>query len=187
MAYTATATLLGTGVFDQSLIPYRRPPRYMRFVNSDAMARDYAAAAYHVAVSRGEGGGCASPAEAVGYAPNTVCPAPLGRADLSALWEAAVVAYRNAYNRLGTVAEIRNELLAANKLADAAYTSEHVTPPSDPGIAPIRMPGMTVLSPVPTEPFVVRSTLGAKMGLAAAGIGIIGAILAATYDVGEKR
>lgn len=187
MAYTATATLLGTGVFDQTLIPYRAAPQYMRLVNTDAKARNYAAAAYHVSVSRGEGGGCGSSAAAVGYSPNTVCPAPLGRADLSALWEQAVVAYRNAYNRLGTVAEIRNELLAANLLADAAYTAEHVAPPVDPANVPIRMQGMTVLSPVPTEPFVVRSTLGAKMGLAAAGIGIIGAILAATYDVGEKK
>lgn len=185
MSYVATATLLGSGVFDHDLIPYRGAPRYMRQVTSDKQARDYAAAAYHVSVTRGEGGGCGSSAASTGYAPNTVCAQPLGRADLSALWEQAVIAYRNAYNRLGTVADLRNELLAANRLADAAYKSEGIAPPKDPALQqPIPVAGIPM--PIPSEPFVVRSGIGGKLGVAAAGMGVIGAILAVVYGVGDK-
>jgi len=184
MAFVVTI-LSGTGTWDQSLIPYRSNPRYMKDVNTEARARDYAAAAYHVSITRGEGGGCGSPAAATDWRPGALCPAPLNRPDLKTAWEQAVIAYRNAYNRLGTVADIRNELMQANKIADAAYSGEGVPAPRDPSLMQV-IPNMPVALLPPPEPFHIKSQLGAKLGMAAAGVGILGAILAVAYGVGDK-
>lgn len=119
-----------------SEVPYRSKPVYLRLTNSIAKAMDYAAAGYHVSVSRGVGGGCGGSSDSVdGTDESAVCDLPLGRDDLSALWAQAAAGYKSAFDLAsngGSLADVKTQLGAANNDANVAYHSEGVDPPSDP-------------------------------------------------------
>lgn len=126
-------------MLDHSLLVYRKNPVYLRIVEQRAsltLAKDYAAAGYHVAVTRGLGGGCKDLAFSIsGTDPKAACKLPLvARSDsaaLVALWDKAATLYYNAYS----IPDLRNAVQAlrvANAAADQAYGAEGVEPPRDP-------------------------------------------------------
>lgn len=115
-------------VLDQSLVPYRSAPVYLRLVNTTKRALDYAAAGFHVSVARGLAGGCKDAANAFNGTTMAACAEPLNREDLRSKWTASASAYLDAYRKGAPIASLR----AANGVADVAYAAEGVDPPRDP-------------------------------------------------------
>lgn len=154
-------------------LPYpTRTPVYLRLVKTEQQARDYARGGFHVSVTRALSGGCADAAGSVKPTPGSVCGQPLNRADLRAHWSEAAKAYIAAANRLGTVEQIKAELVSANQTADKAYGAEGVEPPRDPVL--VEQYKVDPAAPVPyAEPAVAKGTVG--WGLAAAGVIALGA------------
>lgn len=162
-------------VLNQTLLPYRKSPVYLRLVDTESKAKDYAAGGFHISVTRGGSGGCKDAALDVGMTKAAICTAPLGRQDLTGLWNAAANAYLNAYNRLGDLSTIKTELLQANILADAAYAMEGVDPPRDPVLV---AQGLIT----PAEP------VNGHEGLKAAGLGLaFAAILGGGIYAAERK
>ena len=177
---TATGPGATPSLYDSSLnhdiIPYKGSPYYLRLVNTEARARQYAAAGFHVSVARGLAGGCGDLAANIqGGKPGASCALPLHRDALMAQWAGVADAYRNAYNRLGTVDQIKFELVEANKLADAAYAAEGIDPPRDPELVAQATAQNIPLPMVPTE-----GAAGASVGIG----GVRGAFLIGGLLVG---
>ena len=70
--------------------------------------------------------------------------------------------------------------------AIAYYASLPINDPESLQDIELPAPVAGIPMPIPSEPFVVRSGIGGKLGVAAAGMGVIGAILAVVYGVGDK-
>lgn len=192
MPQTATGPGAVPNLYDSSLnhniIPYKGSPYYLRLVNTEARARQYAAAGFHVSVARGLAGGCGDLAANIqGGKPGASCALPLHRDALMAQWAGVADAYRNAYNRLGTVDQIKFELVGANKLADAAYAAEGIDPPRDPELVAAAVTQGVPLIAVPTE-----GAAGASVGIGGVkGAFLIGGLLlgiaAVTYGGMNSR
>lgn len=119
------------GALDHSLIPYRRKPSYLRLVNTLEKAKDYAAAGFHVSVTRGLAGGCQDLASAFNGTGPASCESPLNRGDLTAKWRGVASAYMDAFDRRN-LADAITAIKAANGLADMAFKAEGIQPPKDP-------------------------------------------------------
>ena len=87
----------GGSVLDQSLVPFRSRPVFLRLVNSQARAMDYAAGGFHVSVARGVIGGCADRAEGSFLNFGATCTKPLGRDDIRNAWSLAASLYLQAF------------------------------------------------------------------------------------------
>ncbi len=118
-------------VLNHALVPYRAKPGYLRLVNSLTRAKDYAAAGFHVAVTRGLAGGCQDLASAFNGTGPASCSNPLFRGDLSAKWKSVASAYADAFS-IGNLADSITGIKRANSLADLAFAAEGITPPKDP-------------------------------------------------------
>lgn len=169
-------------VLNQSLVPYLGKPVYLRLTNSLAKAKNYAAAGFHVSVTRGLGGGCSDPASTVDGTDNTgsACISPMNRQDAVSTWADAAQAYSDAYylaNSGASLDAVKAQLTAANAKADAGYHLEGVAPPADPVlVAQNAAAGLPAPSSEPVAGS-KSSSVGLWVGLAlgtvaAAGLGV---------------
>jgi len=136
MFYASVLGQLGDlSLLNHALVPWRSAPVYLRLVNSQARALNYAAGGFHVAVSRGTPGGCGDSAGSTPTGSAGSCLAPLGRKELGEEWATVAEKYLRAYDAakaawsMGTVL---NMLREANGAADRVYGLENVPPPRDP-------------------------------------------------------
>jgi hypothetical protein len=141
---------------NQALVPYLSKPVYLRLVSTLAKAKNYAAAGFHVSVTRGLGGGCKDAAATVDGTDSggSACLSPLGRDDAAQAWSNAAQAYLNAYNLAAAgsapLADVKAALDAANVTANSGYAIESVEPPSDPVL--VAQNAAAGLPPPPPEP-----------------------------------
>lgn len=136
MYFLADNELLQQSSLDHGLVPYLYPPRYLRLVKSQSHALNYAAAGFHVSVTRGLAGGARDLSVSVsGTGPSSV-KEPLNRPDLASLWSQAANLYLEAYRQAQSapfqLESVKSQLLSANQAADQAYAQEEVEPPRDP-------------------------------------------------------
>jgi hypothetical protein len=136
-------TLAGLGadnpeVLNHALVPFRARPVFLRLVKKRSQALDYAAGGFHVSVTRGLAGGCRD--SSAGFASSGTkagsCSQPINSDEIRALWVRAAEAYKLVFD-MGSdatvnVAVFKENLAAANALADVAYGAEGVEPPRDP-------------------------------------------------------
>lgn len=115
-------------------VPYRSAPVYLRLVNSDKRAKDYAAAGFHISATRGNHGGCKDAYDAISGTAPSACLNALERVEVQTAWFNAAEAYKSVFNSATGVplASQIEGLRAANALADRAYALEGVEPPRDP-------------------------------------------------------
>lgn len=154
------------GVLDHSLIPYRKKPSYLRLVNTLERAKDYAAAGFHVSVTRGLAGGCQDLASAFNGTGPSSCKSPLYRADLTSKWRGVASAYMDAFDKR-TISDAIIAIKAANGLADLAFAAEGIQPPKDPVTGKSEPPAVG-----PGKP---GSDTGGFLGLGEAGLPLVAA------------
>ena len=148
---------------DHQLLVYGAKPSYLRLVNSLGKALDYARGGFHVAVTRGQAGGCLSPATATPAPRGGICPQPLYSKESGEAWADVARAYfdiaQSIMQNKATVSEAKSALERANALADEAYGTEKVAPPRDPGPTapkpvvnpgPATAPATQILTPIVT-------------------------------------
>ena len=156
-------------------IPFRARPVYLRLVRTRTQARDYAAGGFHVSVTRGTAGGCQDPAENfdTDVAAALGCNKPINSAEIRVLWATAGEAYKAAFFRGAngnvSVDAIKDDLRAANRLADAAYAAEGVTPPRDPQTQESEPALDPKGQPDKRSPWLVAGLLAAALGAAVTG------------------
>lgn len=118
-------------ILDHKRIPFLAKPSYLRLVKTVQAAKNYAAAGFHVAVSRGLAGGCQDLSTAFNGTGPASCKSPLYRSDLTSKWKTAAVAYASAYG-LRNLPDMITAIKQANAASDAAFQAEGITPPKDP-------------------------------------------------------
>lgn len=159
---------------NHALTPFRKAPVYIRFVNTQSKALDYAAGGFHVAVTRGQSGGCGDAADSIPTGTAGKCKSPFGRQALGSEWAGVAAMYSNAYALIksrfgsGSLQLLRD----ANAAADRVYGLENVPPPRDPltgeSEAPMAKPTM------PTKRKV--AVAGGILGLLGTFVGTVAAI-----------
>ena len=172
-------------VLDQNRMPWLSTPTYLRRVNSDARAKNYAAGGFHVAVTRGLAGGCGDPPVDLTASDNIKrpCQRALNSDEAKQAWADAAEAYYGAYfavNVEGKSYKVAVPMLdAANKLADAAYAIESrlagvvIEPPRDPGATPGAEPEPDPgPAPAASAPLVKGRPWGTYATVGAAAVGI---------------
>jgi hypothetical protein len=127
-------------ILDHQRLEYGQKPTYLRLVNSLSRALDYARGGFHVAVVRGQAGGCSSPAGSTPAPRGGTCAAPMNSPAASEAWANAAKAYFDVAQAVqapgARVESIKSQLAVANVIADQAYGIERVPPPRDPGPSP---------------------------------------------------
>lgn len=172
------ATILGQlgdlAYLNHALVPWRSAPVYLRLVNSQSRALNYAAGGFHVAVSRGVPGGCGDSAASTPTGSAGGCLSPLGRRELGEEWSTVAQKYKAAYEaaKRGFTPAVLLQLREANGSADRVYGLENVPPPRDPIT-------MTSEAPManPTMPTKHKMLIGTGvLGLLGAFVGVVAAV-----------